>query len=212
MKLFSCRSFVSSSFAVAAAFLTTMTMMMKTASAAPIGSCHEQLPCFDISVRSVPSTSCGSSFPCQYTVCMKFNFNKPDCIKEAHETLTLTCETPRDECILDRYRYANPYNTSQVWPVTGVRNGYEQCQTVQPGGIAEFLINDGDGRCGFSPSGASAGASSLLCIKFGDPTCADPTVPDQRPCVWYVGVPETCGQNHGGGDGDPHLRLWNGTR
>jgi hypothetical protein len=171
--------------------------------AAPIATCRDQLACLDVSVTSQISNDCGAEYACQYKVCLTLNFDKPDCIKEKSETMAHTCETPENECFPDEYRFRDESNQTAV---SNMRHGYDQCHIVPAGGIAEFVFRDGDeDLCGLAY--ASAGASTLSCRDFGDPTCID-----GGQCLWTVAVPEACGQNHGGGDGDPHLRLWNSTR
>jgi von Willebrand factor type D domain len=90
----------------------------------------------------------------------------------------------------------------------GLPVGYEECQIVPAGTIAEFLFKDGK-ECkegGSFPIGdgltANCGATqSLTCTGKGN---------IGKECIWKIPTPEKCGTT-GGGGGDPHFRTYDGT-
>jgi hypothetical protein len=127
------------------------------------------------------------------------------CVKDAADTVSHTCNKDDDMCAP-----ALGFRGVSL-EVQNVANGDGQCQVVPAGGVAEFLVKDGNAAngCG-SLATTLGGGAPVTCETFGVQSCTGRGNIGQE-CVWRVTAPSACGKN-GGGGGDPHIKLWNRTR
>lgn len=125
------------------------------------------------------------------------------CRKEG--TISHTCEKPGDQC-LDGFSGFDGVSTS----VGEIGDGYKTCQIVGQGGLAEFLLKDGnaDGACGSATK--TFGGVEATCKQFPVKSCTGGGNIGKE-CVWEVEAPMTCATLAGSG-GDPHIKKWDGHR
>lgn len=114
-----------------------------------------------------------------------------------------TCEKPGNGVCLDGGGFQGVSTE-----VKEIANGYTSCQIVPPGGVAEFLLKDGNANdgCG-NLDHFLVGGVPLSCETLGVRSCTGQGNIGKE-CVWRVEAPTSCGKN-GGGGGDPHFKLWN---
>jgi hypothetical protein len=195
-----------SSRAVSAIIMAAMTAVSTTTRAAPIETCADQWPCLDFTFECLNSTLiCGSELECEYRVCMFLKYDG-SCQKDG--TVSHTCAKADGVCTLQP---PLGFNNSQSMEIGNIGDGHVQCQIVPPGGVAEFLLKDGNARDGCGEFGSTLGnGADVTCETLGVKSCTGQGNIDKE-CVWRVTAPITCGKN-GGGGGDPHIMLWNRTR
>ncbi|KAL7561375.1 hypothetical protein ACA910_001478 [Epithemia clementina (nom. ined.)] len=169
--------------------------------AAPIETCMEQWPCLRFTYDAFNPNECPGN--CEYQVCMILDFNGT-CAKDG--TVSHTCEKPDNGVCLDGGGFQGVSNQ-----VAGIPNGYTTCQIVPLGGVAEFLVKDGNANMGCGEMQLSLmGGVPLTCETLGEQSCTGPGNIGKE-CVWRVQAPAGCGKS-GGGGGDPHFKLWNSDR
>ncbi|KAL7564683.1 hypothetical protein ACA910_021238 [Epithemia clementina (nom. ined.)] len=170
--------------------------------AGPISTCMEQWPCLRFTYDPLPTNECLLD-QCDYQICMILDYSGL-CTKSG--TLSHTCEKPDSVC-LDGGGFQQ--GASSV--VEGIQEGYTSCQIVRPGGVAEFLVKDGDAAMGCGNMAFNLmGGVPLTCDTLGVQSCTG-TGNIGKECVWRLEAPTSCGKS-GGGGGDPHFKLWNRDR
>jgi hypothetical protein len=176
---------------IVAALTVTSMSTTTTTSAAPIATCGTQWDCLDFTFESIQSPICDDE--CEWRVCMKLNLTKPDCTKTG--TVSHTCEKPDDECM------PTPGSFGAAEEVGGIGNGYEYCQVVPPGGVAEFLLKDGNANpdCGMLQPTGLTGGGSAMCTTSPVKSCTG-NGNIGKECVWSVTAPSEC-DKHGGPGG-----------
>lgn len=184
-------------------FVHAIAMMPVSIFAGPMQTCEDQKGCTRFTIDKVNEQQC-SDEKCEYKICMKLVYGGT-CSKSG--LVTHTCEKPDDVC-LDGGGFLDALK------VTGISDGYQSCHTVPPGGIAEFLIRDGDaaslpGGCGTATKTFNAGFEAT-CGTQPERSCTT-NANIGKECVWTIAAPPTCG-NQGGGGGDPHIKKWDGQR
>ena len=170
--------------------------------AGPIVTCESQWPCLRFTYDSLPTQECGGEC-CEYQVCMILDYSG-SCTKSG--TVAHTCQKPDSGVCLDGGCF-DGVSTA----VKHIGDGYTSCQTVRPGGLAEFLVKDGDafGACG-NMAFSLLGGVPITCGTLFFKSCTG-FANFGKECVWKIRVPQSCGKN-GGGGGDPHFKLWNRDR
>jgi hypothetical protein len=177
--------------------LTTQTSVR----AAPIETCAEQWPCLDFTFECLAppnATLVCVGGECEYKVCMILDYGG-SCLKD--DTVSHTCTKPEGECT------AQPplgFDNGQSTETVKIENGHVQCQIVPAGGVAEFLLKDGNARGGCGTFGSTlGGGADVTCETLGVKSCTG-NGNINKECVWRVTAPTSCGKN-GGGGGDPHI-------
>jgi hypothetical protein len=139
-------------------------------------TCSEQSPCIDFTVAEKTTSTCGGS-DCEFEYCMTVNLDNPDCNKS--DTISHTCAKANDVC------WDGGGFGSVIQEDVSLGNGYQTCQTVKPGGVAEFLLKDGvGGECATASQDFIGGGMS---------------------CETHDRAPETCGTDLTTMGGQPRL-------
>ncbi|KAL7561371.1 hypothetical protein ACA910_001475 [Epithemia clementina (nom. ined.)] len=188
------------------AFLAALAAPSFLVAALPIETCQAQWPCLRFTHNLVETTNVCEDENCEYQVCMTLDLDGANCNKDSGDTVSHTCEKPGTGVCLDGGGFRDVSTE-----INGIANGYSSCQIVPPGGVAEFLIKDGnsDMGCG-SSANTLAGGVTATCEMFGSRSCTGGGNIGKE-CVWRIQAPTSCGHG-GGGGGDPHFKLWNRTR
>jgi hypothetical protein len=160
--------------------------------ASPIKTCMDQKSCLGFEItKVVDDLLCTAGQPtCEFEICMTLQMGGAGCAKGLGNAISHTCVKPETEC-LNGGSFGLPTGTA---PLNGPADGSRFCQTVSPGGKAEFLVKDGDGICG------DAGPLDFGDVK--DVTCAAlEAVGDEgtdyksctgnvdKECVWTIIAP-----------------------
>jgi hypothetical protein len=158
----------------------------------PIETCSDQKNCLDFTTTQVDIVdACISSVDepvCEFNICMTLELGG-DCIKSDIETVSHTCVKADNECL-------NGGSFGSALAKNTLENGYHACQVVSPGGIAEFLVKDGNGSCGVIATPVDFRDGTLgTCQKLEDNTefFESCTGNVGKECVWTIQAPQ-CGE------------------
>jgi hypothetical protein len=187
------------SYLVATVTLSLSPMTM----GASIDTCEKQFECLDFSINKEenPTVCSDGDGLCEYIICITLDLDNPDCIKD--DAVSHTCVKPDNVC-----QPPAGFGDKSVKEKKDIKDGYTQCQVVPPGGVAEFLIKDGNARsmCGDYQGWEDGGF--VECETFSGQSCTGKGT-NGKECVWKITAPS---RGEGGCDGDPHIQLWNRTR
>ena len=168
--------------------------------AAPLNSCGLQAQCVDFRVSKRDTVTCNGE--CAYKVCMELDLTSRHCVKDAHDTVSHTCLKDSHTCISSQ-------GFALTKEVQNLPTGHIQCQIVEAGGVAEFLLKDGhaDEGCNLATKDVRGAAQLAQCetyvpdltlstsvrLRYKDGSCTGMGNRNQE-CVWRVPVPAECGE------------------
>jgi hypothetical protein len=180
--------------------LTILSAVPTTIQAAPIITCSEQSPCIDFTVAEKTTDTCDGS-DCEFEYCMTVNLDNPDCDKS--DTISHTCAKANDVC------WDGGGFGSVVQEDVSLGNGWSTCQTVKPGGVAEFLLKDAaGGECATATQDFIGGGMSCETHDrdaAGDSGSCTGSGNDGKECRWFITAPATCGTDLTTMGGAPRL-------
>jgi len=223
------------------AFLT-----LSVVHALPMETCEQQRECFGIVATPDTSKDCGVTpgVPkCGYKVCLKLDLNDSEnaqCVKSSADTISHTCVADDTQCnpvpsSANKVESARRFLRELTLAANPVQDEGEQCQYVEPGGTAYFVLKDGVG-CNAGGAGAFTDAGGNLSCKpktSTDPTCSNGPGQNGKECVWTFTAPSTCSSpitcppgascappEEPSDDsteepevkGDPHFKTWSGEK
>jgi hypothetical protein len=178
--------------------------------ASPIKTCTDQKSCLGFEItKVVDDLLCTAGQPtCEFEICMTLQMGGAGCAKGLGNAISHTCVKPETEC-LNGGSFGLPTGTA---PLNEVDDGSTFCQTVSPGGTAEFLVKDGSGTCGvldspliFGDSNDPTADCGPLEVGTEDIDYKSCTGNKNKECVWTIIAPLCDDTTPTGSDSDERI-------